>query len=208
MLVSDLSFRDIEHHYFLLPLQPEDANIRKICKDFPGTSKANVVLLYGYIDHEAGITFELLSTGILKGEKVSLYDGNDEWNAKIRCGSIADHEIYPQEGISFDPYQDKVHFIDTDYKVSKEVEALRLATELDPYRHPLFPDDLAVIFIRKGSKPEQCWVRCSGITDDGITGILLNEPNADLGIHRSDEITFGVMEQEDKTLLPICCMDK
>lgn len=208
MLVSQIPFREIQYHYFLLPLQPEDTVLYKICKHFPGAAKANLVLLYGYIDHQAGITFELLCNGILKGNQVSLYDGTDDFTAKIRSGEIAHHEIYPQEEYHFAPYQEKVDFINTNYKVSKDVETLRSFTELDPFRHPLYPDDLGVILYREGQQMERCWVRCNAMKEDGISGTLLNEPNGSLGPHCSDEITFTMIENKDKTLLPICYLEK
>lgn len=208
MLVSDLSFRDIQHRYFLLPLQPADTTLREISKNFPGAAKANLLLVYGYIDHQAGITFELLCNGIYKKQQVSLFAGSDEFAAKIRYDNVKDHEIYPQDEYHFDPYQEKVHMIDTCYKASKEVEILRSFKDLDQFRDSQFPDDMTIILYRKGMPPEQVWVRCNTLTHETITGTLLNEPNGNLGPHCSDEITFEILSKEDGSLLPICCLDK
>ena len=35
--------------------------LKTVLKDFPGADKTNCILMYGYIDHTAGLTLEILA---------------------------------------------------------------------------------------------------------------------------------------------------
>ena len=39
------------------------ANLKTVLKDFLGADKENCILTYGYIDHTAGLTLEILAAG-------------------------------------------------------------------------------------------------------------------------------------------------
>lgn len=62
-------------------------------KEFPNYHDANALLLYGYIDHEAGLTFEVLSAARHENDTTTLFPGNDEISVKLRSESIGDEEI-------------------------------------------------------------------------------------------------------------------
>ncbi|WP_252895827.1 hypothetical protein [Veillonella rogosae] len=46
------------------------ANLKTVLKDFLGADKENCILTYGYIDHTAGLTLEILAAG---------YRSDDVW---------------------------------------------------------------------------------------------------------------------------------
>lgn len=61
MKLHEHAFRDLFHQFILLPIDKNDPHIPDFFKEFPNYHDANALLLYGYIDHEAGLTFEVLS---------------------------------------------------------------------------------------------------------------------------------------------------
>ena len=201
MIVNDLSFRDLYHQFFFLPLSKEDTNLWKVADQFPGKEDANGVILYGYIDHTAGFTFELLSMGSLTQGHISIFEGNSTISSKIRYGAVSQHEILPLDESVRSGFLEKTAVIDDNYKDSAEIEETRNIELLDEFRSPEYPDDVAVIIVHGDAKPEQCWVRCKGLTEHSIIGIMLNEPYGDLGIHRNDEIIFGFIKTKDGQIL-------
>ena len=102
-------------------------------------------------------------------------------------------------------YADRIEILDIYYEDAEVVNA-RAMTELDPFRHPLYPDDLFVFFLAPDKHYEQMWVRCGKylFDADGIkvfSGTLLNEPNRDMGIHDGDEVKVGVFHTDAG---PVC----
>ena len=61
MKYSEMGFRGIYRQLNALRLTDQ---LRKEITDFPDAGKANCVLTYGYIDHEAGLSMEILAAGI------------------------------------------------------------------------------------------------------------------------------------------------
>ena len=51
-------------------------------------------------------------------------------------------------------------------------------------------------------KIEGCWVRIEGRAGRNLKGILLNEPDQDLGVHRGETIEFTVnLNSENRIVL-------
>ncbi len=61
MKYKDTGFRAFYHHFTAVPMKE---NLRKALKDFPGMSDADYILTYGYIDHTAGMTLEVLAAAL------------------------------------------------------------------------------------------------------------------------------------------------
>ena len=59
MKYLELSFRDLCGHFAVLPI----GNYRQAVADYPGCETAVCILTYGYIDHTAGLTLEVLACG-------------------------------------------------------------------------------------------------------------------------------------------------
>lgn len=197
MTVNDISFRDLYHQFFFLPLSEEDSNLWEIADQFPGKEDGNGLILYGYIDHTAGFTFEILAFGNLTQGHLSIFEGNDTISSKIRYGAVSEHEILALDESVRDVFLERTTIIDEDYKSSVEIEETRKIQLLDEFRSPEYPDDVAVIIVHGDAQPEQCWVRCKGLTEHCIIGTLLNEPYGDLGFHCNDEIVFGFIKTKD-----------
>ena len=173
----------------------------------PGqASGANGMLCYGYVDHAAGLTFEGLAVVSCVDDDCTIVLDNKEIGMKIR----ADEEkvrnaVLVSNKALLARYADRIEILDIYYEDAEVVNA-RAMTELDPFRHPLYPDDLFVFFLAPDKHYEQMWVRCGKylFDADGIkvfSGTLLNEPNRDMGIHDGDEVKVGVFHTDAG---PVC----
>ena len=113
---------------------------------------------------------------------------NDEVGMKIRADEEKVRNAVPVSNKALlARYADRIEILDIYYEDTEVVNA-RAMPELDPFRHPQYPDDLFVFFLAQDKHYEQMWVRCGKylFDADGIkvfTGTLLNEPNRDMGIH-------------------------
>lgn len=88
---SEVGFRAFYHRFVLVPLNDR---LRKTAAFFPGVDKADYVLTYGYIDHTAGMTMEILAAAIDDGDGFLLGKTNLNVASKIRIGAIKNEECY------------------------------------------------------------------------------------------------------------------
>lgn len=200
MKYSDIGFRGIYHNLFAVTLTK---NLLPIVKGYPDIDKADHLLVYGYIDHEAGLTLEVLAGGKKGRSGFRFFDTNVSVKGMIRIGAVTDNEFYYFEDKSGDlkkRYSEKIQMLSA-YDVAEEIEQTRHMEFLDASRHPEYPDDVQVILTREGLQPEACWVRIAGLGEHWIMGNLLNEPNQDFDYHNGELIAFFVHENEDKSVI-------
>ena len=187
MKYSEDGFREVYKKFCLFDMTD---TFKKAMKGFPGVSEADSVLTYGYIDHEAGVTLEILCACI-KGdedEDIKLAKGNDEIRSFVRIKAVED-----------------VEFIHIDERIGKRFEkkmktleryengdvGLRDMTSLDHLRHEYNVDDV-LVFLRGEGKLEMAWVRLEGITEMFYIGRLLKQPLNDYGYDEGDMVCFKV----------------
>ena len=204
MKFGEVGFRAFYHQLNAI-MMTED--IRDIINDFPDVEKANCVLTYGYIDHEAGLTLEILAAGKRRENTFTFYDGNDEISAIVRMETVENEDFFwfrDADNRLKDRYSGKIGML-KNYDVSEEIAKTRDMAFLDDSRDKFYIDDVMVYLTKKGLQPEGCWVRISGLGDHWFMGKLLNEPNQDFGYHLDETIGFFLQKTEDgKT---ICMTD-
>lgn len=199
---SEVGFRAFYHHFILVPLNDR---LRKAAEYFPGVDKADYVLTYGYIDHTAGMTLEILAAAIWDEDGFLFGEPNLKVSSKIRIGFLMDEECYAiadEENLRL--YEKYATCVDrlADYAVGEEVEDCRKMAFLDACRSPEYPDDVLVYLIQDEKTIEGCWVRIEGRAGRNLKGILLNEPDQDLGVHRGETIEFTVnLNSENRIVL-------
>lgn len=203
MKYKDTGFRAIYKHFCAFMIT--DA-IKPSVRSFPGASKANCILTYGYIDRDAGLTVEILAAGTRSSKGFRFYDGNSHVRHFIRIGAVKDEEFFifsDTANSSFQKrYADKLDKLKA-YDANEEVEKSRGMVFLDGCRDGNNIDDILVYLTRDGLRPEGCWVRINGLGDHCIRGKLLNEPKQDFGVHIRGSVSFGVQKTIDKKI--ICC---
>ena len=166
--------------------------------EFEHKNGDNGVLTQGYIDHTAGITFEILCVVRVEEDgRVEYRTPNPSVSFKLRYDSFEGDVILLSDKL-IPVYQDKIDMIRNGYQVSEEIMKARNSSVFDAFRHPQFPDDMLLYFIQDGFQTEGIWCRVEGEENGRPKAKLLNEPNQDFGIHIGEELTFDWIKQEDK----------
>lgn len=205
MKVSELQFRELYKKVCVIDISNRNF-IEPIAKYFQCTNNVNAILAYGYIDHEAGFTFEVLAPAKAINESITIYNGNDEVTFKLRRGSVAECELIDVSELDLSSYEKKINIINDGYVVSEGISLTRDMLFLDECRNEDYPDDVMVVLFHEGYEPEGCWVRCIGAGEKCIRGILLNEPNQDFSVHIYDVIEFGITKTDDNRTMCIALL--
>ena len=184
------SFREVERQFVIL-------NTTKYVVLTGTTKDANSLLCYGYVDHTAGLTYQTVAATMFVDGDYSVVDTTQFISIKIRAESVAKEDIIPISNKAlFRQYAHIVDEIDEFYYTDPDVETCRSIREIDQFRHADYPDDLQVLFIKEGARPEGIWVRTSKFkgSDAGtflVEGTMLNTPHADFGVRSGDTILVG-----------------
>ena len=203
VMYEQVGFRGVYHKFLLFYLG--EGEMRKLLADFPGIDEADSYLGYGYIDHEAGVTVEVLALA-KTGDKIEFFEpGPDEVMTKVRMEELMDKPfvlLLDMEDELRKKYAKKTDIIDEGYKCSKELHETRCFDFLDQHRDPICIDDVMVFLFKEGLDPEKVWVRIEDTkyTDNGafFVGNLIVEPYQDFGVHNGDEILFNMQKIEGK----------
>jgi hypothetical protein len=184
-----MSFRSLANTFLLLT-NPAPHLIMTVTEaGCPIREDNNAMLLYGYIDHEAGLTFEFICMAYIYNDgRVTLEPRNIETSTKFRYGSFSG-DVTPFINIDqLVPYMDISNIIDDGYKVSSQIMEVRKNKDIDELRAPGFPDDLLVIFYKPDEKMERIWCRVEGVDrkNNTVKGKLLNQPWVNYGINIGD----------------------
>lgn len=197
MTYNDLGFRELYHRFVAIKL---DDNLKKAVEGFKGAEEADGAILYGYIDHKAGFTFEVIAAGRL-GESgiIANTEANDEIKSIIRAEVIANEELInldANEEMLATLHANKLDMLQA-YDDSEEIFETREMDFLDECRDCFYVDDIKVLLVKDGLKSEVCWARIEGTTESEIQGTLLNEPYQDYGCHEGDIILINIHKTDD-----------
>ena len=207
MNYNETGFRGFYHNFCVIPLT--EKTIQSI-EGFPGAETANGILVYGYIDKEAGLTLEVIAAAHVEGDKASFEEPSKEIRSFIRVGAIDpdDDFLYfdDEDGKLSDRYADRIDILHN-YDANEQVEKTREMPFLDSCRHEHYPDDIMVFLYKEDLEPEGCWVRITGLGDHYFIGTLLNEPNQDFGYHNGETVAFFVQKTEDERFICISDMN-
>ena len=207
--LDTVSFRDMDNKFLLI--KDIDLKTRMIIEKsgFRIRPDDNAMLVFGYIDQEAGISFELLCAACVYDDgEVSLEPTNKTTSFKFRYGSF-EGDVVPFTNLSqLVPFHDRAQMIVKGYKASDAVLEIRAIQELDPSRAPGYPDDVVVFFIKEGYRNEGIWCRTVG-TDSArhlIQMRMLNEPNAPFGKHMGDIIDVTLYQMDNGELKAVAVL--
>lgn len=196
MLLKEMHFRDIVDKYLYIEAAGVAQNLGSI---FEVTEDVTGVLCYGYIDAQAGISFEILCCAVHDAAKktLKLLIGNDEQSAKIRLAELLEAQaaVLPSEIPRLSEFQSKVAMVQKAYEADEATEAMRKLTSLDPARIATHPDIVTVYLVR-GDESEAVLVLLKEVREVNIIGMLLSEPETANGLHKGDEISFFLVRNE------------
>ena len=163
-------------------------------------------LMYGYIDHNAGFTFEIMALETKK-QNIEYRIVPIEVSCKIPRFDVQEMNIEILDNVNVDLFQDKIDIVAKTTQVSKELEELRLYKELDSSRHLEYPDDVMVYFLEEGKEPEACWIRLEGMQDGKMYGTVMTALHQDFGVKEKDTVYFGMTQMEDDKLACVWVKD-
>ena len=196
MLLKEMNFRDIVDKYLYIDAA---GMAQKLGSIFEVTDDVTGLLCYGYIDAQAGISFEILCCAVYDAAKktLKLLHGNDEQLAKIRLAELMEAQaaVLPSEMPRLSEFKGKVEIVKQAYKADEATEAMRKLTSLDPARLAMHPDIVTVYLVR-GDEAEAVLVLLKEVREVNIIGTLLSEPETANGLHKGDEISFFLVRNE------------
>ena len=163
-------------------------------------------LMYGYIDHNAGFTFEIMALETKK-QNIEYRIVPIGVSCKIPRFDVQEMNIEILDNVNVDLFQDKIDIVAKATQVSRELEELRLYKELDPSRHLEYPDDVMVYFLEEGKEPEACWIRLEGMQDGKMYGTVFTALHQDFGVKEKDTVYFGMTQMEDDKLACVWVKD-
>lgn len=191
-----MNFRDIAGKYLYIDAAGVAQNLGSI---FEVTEDVTGVLCYGYIDAQAGISFEILCCAEYDAAKktLKLLHGNDEQMAKIRLAELLEAQatVLPREMPRLSEFKGKVEMVKQVYKADEATEAMRRLSSLDPARLVTHPDIVTVYLVR-GDEAEAAYVLLKEVREVNIIGTLLSEPQKASGLHKGDQISFFLVRNE------------
>ena len=201
MRVEEIFFRDMYRQICLLRGKKivSEVDPNKMF-DFPPDEKFDGLLTYGCIDGETFV-FEILAGVQISGNRVKMFPLQYKKSVQLKLGQVEDADLkIVTEEYSL-PFRDKIQIINDRISVDAAREQTRFIKNLDAFRHPHYPDDVAVYFLAENFNPEQLWVRCKSIDENILAGELLNEPNQNFNLHAGDLIKFGVAQVNGQDIL-------
>lgn len=207
MKLSELSFRKLIHQLVFILFDQDNLELMHALKDsaMPWDDRVNGALAFGYVDHEAGFTFEVLCYGYCDPQShiLDLLPGNDNVTEKLRKGFVDSSEVFGAPKAAAKDFQDKLDLVVEGYADSETIEAVRALEEMDENRHLDYPDDVMVQLLSPGEGTEDCeicWVRCEGVGENGFIGVMLDEPLFHKNVHKGDRIVFTLESLSEGTI--------
>ena len=202
MKVEEIFFRDMYKQICLLTSARLVKGINlNIMPEIPPDEKLDGFLTYAYIDEAAGFTFGILGGAKTSGGQLKIFPINYKEAAVIRRSAADSAELKILSNDYSLAFRDRIQIINDAHSVDDAKEQTRFIINLDAFRHPHYPDDVAVYFFSAEHKPELLWVRCLSVDENIFTGELLNEPTKDFGCHAGDKIIFGVAQMGEQNIL-------
>ena len=206
MKYSETGFRSFYHQFVLFPVDVAG----KALSGFEHFKDADSIVTYGYIDHETGFRFEVLSTASIRNDKFQIFNDRPEGKRVfIKAEAVNDFEgfaIKDRDG-QYAANKELIDLITKGYEQNEEIMNSRMMSFLDESRDPFNVDDVQVHLYKDGNQDEVCWVRIEGLEEHVIIGKLLNKPYQDFGYHEGDTIAFFVQKTEDDKIICISDMN-
>lgn len=206
MNYNEIGFRPFYHQFCVLPFTE---SIMNCVEHLPKSQESNGYLAYGYIDHDAGLTLEVIAAAKIGKESVEFFEASADIRSFIRIGAVADVPVMfeaDEGGGLARRYADRMA-VTRHYDADEEVEKTRGMAFLDDSRHEYYIDDVQVYLVKEGNQPEVCWARICGLGEKYLIGELLNEPNQDFGYHAGEKIAFFAQEMDDHKIICVSNMN-
>lgn len=129
MKLHEINFREIDQQIVRIQGNEVLKQLHSMNLDAQGLTAG---MFYCYIDHEKGLTFELLA---LELENGNFLIAPKEYSYKLRCRPLLDEEIMILKDVNTEVFKEKIEAINETYKVSEDILKTRYIKEIDDSRH-------------------------------------------------------------------------
>ena len=179
-------------------------------EDFWKYDEADSVLTYGYIDHEKGFIFQVLSLSKNNNGEIGIIENQPEESLLLTAETLSDEEalIISDDEKYRRAFHKQLRENAAGHAADKKLNETRQMSIIDELRDPFHIDDLEVYIFKNKSEPEICFVRIEGCDDRHLYGRLLSEPDQELGVHLDEKISFTLKRMNDDTWMAICDLDQ
>ena len=201
--VAKPNFRNLINKFAIV--LNDDITIEYLKKEAPEDIKVNSILVYGYYDEMAGISFLVLGLTFYEDGDYTLVWINNESVLTVRCECYEKSEIIPVNNKTFFKCFDKMVSIHdpSSFWSENDIAQTRKFEILDEFRHFSFPDDVLITFINHDIKKiEKIWARLKKYVGrdkgcDVFVATLLNEPfDERFEVHENEDV-FAVVRKDD-----------
>jgi hypothetical protein len=191
MKFSDTNFREILNKILII----KNISLGNNLAGNDAIENIDSILCYCYIDEEAGISFEYLSSYNFE-ENIILNNLRKDCMYKFRFRNILNDEFKVFNGSStgIEDIDTKIKWIIEGYDTNEDTKELRKYTIFDTFRVKGFPDDVEIFLARKGLNAEKLYVKLYKEDGDRTFGKLLNEPYQNFGVHLNDIIEIFIVK--------------
>lgn len=158
-------------------------------------------IVYGYIDDEAGLSFQMLcAANVSEDGNIETTERYSDLMLIFRRGSVKEKLRAQLIDCTLSDYAERITFIEDNYKSHGGTIETRKLGFLDGLRNPDYPDDIQAILVTENEVKgwEGVWVKLWDIRDNTIYAKLLNEPDqSGFGVHIGDIVPLALDETEE-----------
>ena len=194
MKLSDLTFRDIDRHFFFVENLKQ---VKKIYKKLHIKEEIHPILVFGYIDHEKGIQFRVLGNIVIEDGMPKLEEQFIKNSFTLPYDSFEEYDIKPVP-------EDTIAKINGIFSIEDDVDNLysnadllksRKNTQLDKYRDLRLVDDVQFLLLTREAQQENVWARIEAEEDKQILRCtLLDKPKKVFNLKQNDKIYIKYVE--------------
>ena len=171
--IDDQSFRSLVGSVSYI----EDAMRIMKCDDFYPRHPDAIV--YGYIDDEAGLSFQMLCAArVADSGTIETTDGYTDRMGIFPRGAVKDRRSCQLVSETLSDYVERITSLEENYKSSEGTIETRKFAFLDQLRNPDYPDDIQAVLVTENEVNgwELVWLKLWGLEDGAVYARLLNEP--------------------------------
>ena len=195
--LEQYTFRDLYKQYVYLHTRN---NFAKLTSFYQGTEEATGVLAYCCAVHEQGLVFEMLCCAYLNEQenKLHFYSLYPQVSVKFRWATVhtAQEILLPEVVVQDSILKSLAAAVYQSCIYNEAVEKTRFLLALDHLRAVDNPDVVEVHLVHGDDGDEKCHVLIENISEMNLSGILLDEPQQDLGLHKGDTLNFYLVKNK------------
>lgn len=187
---ENTAFRLLYHKIGAIKLSD---HLRQYVLDCPEIETSTHIVVYGFVDPEDGLLMlEVLGTGKQARKYFHFKPPYEGERITLKSTEIGDvpfswfDQIHPAV---IDNYQERIDIL-KQYDAPEMIEESRQLEFLDPFRNPVYPDQISVRFEGQGKKAEDHWVKITGLAESLFLGTLLEQPAENFLVNEKDTVIF------------------